>query len=112
MTLDPSWSPERRHVMHRTRLPVLRSVAYACGLMAVGGRDMSQQSGSAMTVNMSAGGMCILMDWAPEIREVLSVRVDQPLPIERLPPYAEVRWIKAIPLRGYALCFVGLKILE
>ena len=68
--------------------------------------------GKALSLNMSPGGMLLLMDWAPVLAERLSLEV--PTPPDRIPTptLAEVRWVRRVPFsRPQDLHFVGLQFL-
>ena len=71
----------------------------------------SAQSGKALSLNISSGGMLVLMDQAPAIEQVLKVYVPTPISIAETPTLAEVRWTRRLPFgktNGGAY-FVGLK---
>jgi hypothetical protein len=68
--------------------------------------------GKALSVNISSGGMLLLMDQAPAIEQVLKVFVPTPITIAETPTLAEVRWTRRLPFgrnNGTGPYFVGLK---
>lgn len=68
--------------------------------------------GKALSVNISSGGMLLLMERALEVEQVLKVHVPTPSSLAEAPTLAEVRWTRKIPFawqNGNGLYFVGLK---
>ncbi len=66
-------------------------------------------NGMVLSINVSSGGMCLLMDWLPGPQEVLRVHVPMPIGLARTPTLAEVCWKQPVPLGGDGLYFVGLR---
>jgi len=67
--------------------------------------------GKALSVNISSGGMLILMEQAPALEQVMKVYVPTPITVAETPTLAEVRWTRRLPFgkaNGGAY-FVGLK---
>jgi hypothetical protein len=74
----------------------------------------SANSGKALSLNISSGGMLVLMDHAPEVEQVLKVLVPTPTSSAGTPTLAEVRWTRKLPFgsaRNDGAYFVGLKFL-
>lgn len=74
----------------------------------------SAASGKALSLNISSGGMLVLMDHAPEVEQVLKVLVPTPTSSAGTPTLAEVRWTRKLPFgasRNDGAYFVGLKFL-
>lgn len=68
--------------------------------------------GKALSLNMSPGGMLLLMDWTPDQEQVLRLQVPAGVQHLRTPTLAEVRWTREVPFPGaHNLCFVGIKFL-
>lgn len=71
-----------------------------------------EQKGKALSINISSGGMLVMMDRAPTIGQVLKVLVPTPVHLARTPTLAEVRWTRKLPfVQEEGLHFVGLKFL-
>jgi hypothetical protein len=71
-------------------------------------------SGKALSLNISSGGMLVLMDHAPLVEQVLKVLVPTPTSSAGTPTLAEVRWTRKVPFgssSNNAAYFVGLKFL-
>ncbi len=52
--------------------------------------------GTAISINYSPGGMLILMDQAPRMDQVISLRVSSTTSAPEHPTLAEVRWTKTL----------------
>ena len=91
------------------RFPLMRPVEYKrIAILSETGSIEGHQE-FAFTINVGNGGMCLLMDWAPEQEEVLRVHVPMPISPVKTPTLAEVRWKRPIPVGWNGLYFVGLK---
>ena len=69
-------------------------------------------SRKALSLNISNGGMLVLMDQAPAIEQVLKVYVPTPISVAETPTLAEVRWTRRLPFgttNSNVAYFVGLK---
>jgi hypothetical protein len=74
----------------------------------------STDSGQLLSLNISNGGMLVLMEQPPSIEQVMKVHVPTPITRADIPTLAEVRWTKQIPFgqpNGEGAFFVGLKFL-
>lgn len=96
---------------HNERVALLRPIPYEITAPA---EDLtgSTRQGKALSVNISSGGMLILMDQAPAIEQVLKVYVPTPTAVAETPTLAEVRWTRKLPFsrsNGFGPYFVGLK---
>jgi len=65
--------------------------------------------GTALSINVSRGGMCLLVDWVPDIQDVLRVHIPLPTTLAKMPTLAEVCWKRPVPLSSNGLYFVGLR---
>ncbi len=74
-------------------------------------RGLAAPEGAGITVNVSSGGLCLLLDWAPPVQEVLQVHVPMPATLAQTPTLAEVRWVRPLPFTDNGTYFVGLKFL-
>jgi hypothetical protein len=96
---------------HNERVALLRPILYE---MTVPAQDPvgSVRQGKALSVNISSGGMLILMDQAPAVEQVLKVYVPTPTAVAETPTLAEVRWTRRLPFaktNGGGPHLVGLK---
>ena len=96
---------------HNERVAMLRPIPFEMTTQA-DERSDSARTGKALSLNISSGGMLLLMDQAPEIEQVLKVLVPTPTGIAGTPTLAEVRWTRRVPFNrsnGQGTYFVGLK---
>ena len=95
---------------HNERVALLRPIPYEM-TTPVDVPSASAHQGKALSVNISSGGMLILMEQAPAIEQVMKVYVPTPISVAETPTLAEVRWTRRLPFgktNGGAY-FVGLK---
>src|SRR2546427_12578213 len=68
------------------------------------------RQGRGLSLNVSSGGMLLLMDHQPKVNQVLRIHVQTPVTIAKTPTLTEVRWTRHIPCETfYAIHFVGLQ---
>jgi len=106
------WPVLESHENHGERVALLRPIPYEM-TAAEAGPAVSVRGGKALSLNISSGGMLVLMDHAPEIEQVLRVSVPTPTSKADTPTLAEVRWTRRLPfgrvINGNGTYFVGLK---
>lgn len=96
---------------HHERVALLRPIPYEM-TTPVEDPSASAHQGKALSINISSGGMLILMDQAPAIEQVMKVYVPTPITAAETPTLAEVRWTRKLPFgrnNGAGPYFVGLK---
>ena len=96
---------------HSERAALMRPILYEM-TTSVGIPAPSARSGKVLSLNISSGGMLVLMDQSPEIGQVLKVHVPTPILQTETPTLAEVRWTRRLPFEqptGDEAYFVGLK---
>lgn len=96
---------------HNERVALMRPIPYEITTLA-GNSPVAAHQGKALSVNISSGGMLVLMDQAPAIEQVMKVYVPTPMAAAEIPTLAEVRWTRKLPFgRGNSTgpYFVGLK---
>jgi len=109
--IDWEWPIMTNFQKHSERVALLRPIPYE---MTVPADDpvATTRQGRALSVNISNGGMLLLMDQAPAIEQVLKVFVPTPITMADTPTLAEVRWTRKLPFgrsNGSGTYFVGLK---
>lgn len=108
------WPILSNHQKHSERVALLRPILYE---MTAPVEDPSEPAsqGKALSINISSGGMLLLMDQAPNIEQVLKVYVPTPITLTDTPTLAEVRWTRKVPFtrlkESDSYFFVGLKFL-
>jgi PilZ domain len=96
---------------HNERVALLRPIPYEM-TTPVDEQSDSMRSGKALSLNISSGGMLVLMDQAPDVEQVLKVLVPTPTSLAETPTLAEVRWTRRVPFgraNAQGTYFVGLK---
>ncbi len=108
---DWDWQMTDCEENHSERAALLRPIPYEM-TSPVEGPTGTAKGGRALSLNISSGGMLVLMDQAPEVEQVLKVYVPTPITIAETPTLAEVRWTRKLPFvkpNGNGVYFVGLK---
>ena len=108
-------SVEQNHRSESRRLPLMRLIRYHAS-EAYESADLSEENviegkkGEALSVNISSGGMLLMMNWEPELHRVLKVDVPTPVNLARTPTLAQVCWKRRIPYFEQSdLHFIGVK---
>jgi PilZ domain len=103
------WRMTDSQKSHTERVALLRPIPYEM-TTPIEGPGASTQNGKALSLNISSGGMLVLMDQAPDIDQVLKVYVPTPVTFAETPTLAEVRWARRVPFgNGTRPYLVGLK---
>ena len=108
--LEWEWPMTDSQKSHSERAALLRPILYEM-TTPVEAPATSTHSGKALSLNISSGGMLVLMEQAPAIEQVMKVYVPTPISKAETPTLAEVRWTRRLPFgktNGGAY-FVGLK---
>ncbi len=108
--------PSKRQ--HSERLALLREISYEETSRIEKEEEGANQDAStaqirkALSLNISSGGMLLLMERAPELDRVFRIQVPTAVHQAKIPTLAEVRWTRNVPFHVYnGLYFVGLKFL-
>jgi hypothetical protein len=105
------WPMTDSQKSHSERAALLRPILYEM-TTPVEVPAASSHNGKALSLNISSGGMLVLMDQAPTIEQVMKVYVPTPISAAETPTLAEVRWTRRLPFgttNGNVAYFVGLK---
>ncbi len=113
---DWAWPLSLQHRERPDRMPLMRQVPYSLSLELDGAEhaDLEEEgaepAGVALSMNVSAGGMLVIMNGAPKPPRVLRVHVPTPVSGVAAPTLAEVRWLRKLPFPApHSLYLVGLK---
>ncbi len=117
--VDLDWSAIPNGETHADRLALLRGIDFtATPVVEVGNESPLTEdlrvagSGRGLSLNLSRGGMLLLMDDRPEPEQVLRLKVPLGMYDITIPTLAEVRWVRRVPFpQQQSLYFVGLKFL-
>ena len=104
------WPMTDSQINHSERAALLRPILYET-MTSEEALTVSIHSGKALSLNISSGGMLVLMEQVPDVNQVLKVNVPTPISVAEIPTLAEVRWTRRLPFgttNGEAY-FVGLK---
>lgn len=106
------WPIVDSHESHGERAALLRTILYEVSATDEGTGGIAKEK-RALSLNISNGGMLVLMDHAPDIKQVLKVYVPTPITRAETPTLAEVRWTRKFPFgrsaNNQTAYFVGLK---
>ena len=109
--LEWEWPMTDSQKSHSERAALLRPILYEM-TTPVEVLAATTHCGKALSLNISSGGMLVLMDQVPAIEQVMKVYVPTPISMAETPTLAEVRWIRKLPFgkpNGNGAYFVGLK---
>lgn len=109
--MEWEWSIKSSYEDHSERAAMLRPILYEMTAPEAGSGNLVKD-GKALSLNISSGGMLVLMDQAPKVQQVLKVYVPTPITIAETPTLAEVRWTRKLPMgnsSSHVMYFVGLK---
>ena len=105
------WKIQETDEQHHDRVALMRVIRYEMIHEVSKNRDRGT-TGRALSINISRGGMLILMDQEPAIDQPLRVFMPTPAGSVNIPTVVDVRWTRKLPLltgttRG--VYFVGLR---
>ncbi len=117
MSSEWEWAITPNEHQHSKRIALMREISYEMTDL-IGEEALVNQErgigkqGKALSLNISSGGMLLLMESAPEVDRVFRVHVPTPVTKAKTPTLAEVRWVRKVPFPVHnGLYFVGLKFL-
>jgi hypothetical protein len=90
MILGRQQPTDRRSERIATMRPITYEV-YDCA------DTITTRHGNALFLNISAGGMLLLMDHAPQVQQIMKLFVPTPITQAKAPTLAEVRWTRPSP---------------
>lgn len=68
------------------------------------------RQGEALCINISSGGVLLMMDWDPQLERIIRLDVPTPVSPVRTPTLTQVRWKRKAPSgEKNGRYFVGLK---
>jgi len=103
------WPISVNNQQHSDRVIFMRSISYEIPSWPENERYESQQ-GRALSLNVSSGGILLLIDIALDVQQVLKIFVPSVLDIAQTPTLGEVRWTRPVPFdMTDRLFFAGLK---
>ena len=111
------WPAQLSNSEHPDRVALMREIAYQM-TQRIGEnghleQDDSRTFAQALSLNISSGGMLLLMQEVPEVGRVMRIQVPTPVQTASTPTLAEVRWQRKLPFGGreHEISLVGIKFL-
>jgi len=110
------WPVAASHQQHAERVALLRPIPYE--MLYDLDTSLEQESpetrvarhGKGLSLNVSSGGMLLIMGHPPKVNQAMKIHVPTPVNIAKTPTLAEVRWTRKLPLQTFdELYFVGMK---
>jgi hypothetical protein len=110
------WPVAASRQQHAERVALLRPIPY--DMLYELDTSLEQKSpeprvgryGKGLSVNVSSGGMLLLMDHQPKVNQAMKVHVPTPVNAAKTPTLAEVRWMRKLPFHTFdGIYLVGLK---
>ena len=103
------WSEVTGERQRADRYPLMRLVRFESSAPLVAEGQPSEEEGAGIALNVGNGGLCLLLDWAPEVREVFRLHVPMPVSWAKTPTLAQVRWVRSLPFGDETIHAVGLQ---
>ena len=112
------WPVAASRKQHAERIALLRPILYDILYDYDMGTSLEQESperrvarqGKGLSLNVSSGGMLLIMDHPPKINQAMRVQVPTPVTKAKTPTLAEVCWTRKLPFQTFEeIYFVGLK---
>lgn len=94
------WEEWRRvlgQLQHADRFPLMRMVQVEVNAPGQDHIPTQYRDGTALTLNYSWSGLCVLMSWKPEVNQVLQIHVPHSIPVGIVPTQGDVRWMRTLP---------------
>jgi len=110
------WPVAASRKQHAERVALLRPIPY--DILYDIDTSLEQESperrvaryGKGLSLNVSSGGMLLIMDHPPKVHQTMRIHVPTPVTQAKTPTLAEVRWTRKLPFQTFeAVYFVGLK---
>ena len=112
------WPVAESSQQHAERVALLQPILYD----ALYGIDTSHEQkspdlltahkGKGLSVNVSSGGMLLMMDHQPQVNQALTISVPTPIHMAKTPTLAEVCWMRKLPFATFpGIYFAGVKFL-
>ena len=114
------WPVAASHQYHRERVALLRPIPFFMLYDYDSGTSLEQEppepsgasQGTGLSLNVSSGGMLLVMDYQPKVNQAIKIHVPTPVTNAKTPTLAEVRWTRKLPFQTFpGIYFVGLKFL-
>lgn len=91
------WSRVTGQRQHADRFPLMRMVHVEASASSQETHPEKPCDGTALTLNYSYGGLCLLMSWKPQVNQVLQLQMLHSVPVGIVPTQGDVRWMRTLP---------------
>jgi hypothetical protein len=91
------WSRVTGQRQHVDRFPLMRMVHVGASAPSQETPPETRRDGTALTLNYSRGGLCMLMSWRPQVNQVLQLQMMDSVPVGIVPTQGAVRWMRTLP---------------
>jgi len=92
---DRPLAPIHQQRRRADRVKIMESCPYEMS-EAIGGGTIVMHQGEALSINISSGGMLLLMDQAPQVDQVLEILLPAPNKSTNALTLVEVRWTRQL----------------
>lgn len=103
------WNHFHQLLSHSDRVPMLHAVMFERSGPQIDMEGVASHGRTALSLNISSTGLCLLVDEAPTVGDVWLVRMPSSTVGVRTPTLTDVRWVRAVPFPNSPLSIVGLK---
>lgn len=103
------WATVENQQRQRHRFPLMRAVLFELNDPEAPLSPAFSLKRGAITINVSNGGLCLLTDCAPQLGQIVRIHVPMTGELAQTPTLAEVRWVRAVPLKPEGIHMVGLR---
>ena len=117
-TTSWEWPVTASNQQHAERVALFRTIPYDVlydfdtSLEEESPEPRMARQGRGLSLNVSSGGMLLMMDTQPQVNQALTIRVPTPINMAKTPTLAEIRWTRKLPFQtDDGVYFVGLKFL-
>jgi len=115
---DWEWPVAASHQQHAERVALFRPIRYDVLYDLDTSHEQESpearvaRQGKALSLNVSSGGMLLMMDHQPQVNQVLKIQVPTPVHMAKTPTLAEVCWMRKLPFATFpGIYFAGVKFL-
>jgi len=115
-TTSWEWPVAASRQQHAERVALLRPILYDelydmdTSLEQESPERRVARHGKGLSLNVSSGGMLLIMDHPPKVNQAMRIHVPTPVTQAKTPTLAEVRWTRKLPFQTFeAIYLVGLK---
>ena len=91
------WSRVKGQRQHADRFPLMRIMHVEASAPSSETHPQRGCDSTALMLNYSYGGLCVLMSWRPQVHQVLQLHMLHSMPLGIVPTHGDVRWMRTLP---------------